>query len=47
MIESTTPLILFFAASIGVVMAFLMPFHTDVAVDLIPLKTEDTVLLRN
>ena len=44
LIASTTDFTLFFAASIGVVIADFIPFHTEVAVDLIPLNTEDTVL---
>ena len=44
LMASTTPLTLFFAASIGVVIADFIPFHTEVAVDLIPLKILVTVL---
>lgn len=44
LIASTTLLTLFLAATIGVVMADFMPFHTEVAVDLIPLKMLLTVL---
>ena len=44
LMASTTLLTLFFAASIGVVIAVFIPFHTDVAVDLIPLKILVTVL---
>lgn len=44
LMASTTPLTLFFAASIGVVIADFMPFHTEVVVDLIPLKMLVTVL---
>ena len=44
LIASTTLLTLFLATSIGVVMADFMPFHTEVAVDLIPLKMLLTVL---
>lgn len=43
LILSSADLTVFFAASIGVVIADLMPFHTDVAVDLILLNTEETV----
>src|SRR5699024_10657346 len=44
LILSTIPLMVFFAASIGVTIAVLMPFQTVVAVLLIPLNTEVTVL---
>ncbi len=44
LMASTTLLTLFLAASIGVVMAVFIPFHTEVAVDLIPLKILVTVL---
>ena len=43
LILSSADLTVFFADSIGVVIADLMPFHTDAAVDLIPLNTEETV----
>ena len=43
LILSSAPLTVFLAASIGVVIADLIPFHTEVAVDLIPLNTEETV----
>src|SRR5699024_10471899 len=44
LILSTIPLIVFLAASIGFVMAVLIPFHTVVAVLLIPLNTLEAVL---
>ena len=44
LMESTMDFTLFFSASIGDIFAFFIPFHTLVAVDLMPLKTEDTVL---
>lgn len=44
MIAFTTDCTLLLAASIGVMIADLMPFHTLVAVLFIPLNTEDTVL---
>lgn len=43
LILSSADLTVFFAASIGVVIADLMLFHTDVAVDLIPLNIEEIV----
>ena len=43
-ILSTIPLMVFFAASIGVTIAFLMPFQTVVAVLLMLLNTFVTVL---
>ena len=43
LIASTTDLTLVFAASIGVIMAFLIPFQTVDAVDLILLNTDVTV----
>ena len=44
MIASTTDLTLSRAASIGVVIAVLIPFHTETAVERMPSKMEDTVL---
>ena len=44
LMASTTPLTLFFAASIGVMIADFIPFQTEVAVLLMLLNTEDTVL---
>src|SRR3712207_9534721 len=44
LIASTTDFTLFFATSIGVTIAFLIPFQIDVAVLFIPLNTELTVL---